>query len=471
MHEQPKSPPRFAAVGGGISGLTAAYRLQQLVPAARVEVFEASDRLGGVLSTNRTGELLIERGADSFITKQPWALDLCHDLGLADEIIPTNTVNRRALVLKGDKLHPVPEGFVLIRPQRIGPILKSPLLSLPGKLRLLAERFYPKPDGIDNPSFDDNLAHFATARLGREVFERIVEPLVAGIYTADATRLSISATMPEAVQVLRQHGTLWHREKTEAVDSSGARYGAFVTLRKGLSTLVDRLADQFPAENIHLNQNIKKIKRNGESWVLQADTEHGPYDGIVVAVPTPQAANLLTGFDSELANLLATIEYASSAVVTFAIAENQIGRPLDGFGFVVPRVENRRIVAASFSHVKFPDRAPTGTALIRVFLGGAVGLPVSQFTDAELTKIAFDELSRALRISGSPPDVHVTRWQQKMPQYHVGHVQLVDAIEDHVRGLPGIALAGNGYRGVGIPYCIRSGDTAARKIAERFVYE
>ena len=417
--------------------------------------------------THRQGKLLVECGADSFITKQPWALDLCHELGLADEIIPTNSTNRRALVLKGAQLHPVPEGFVLIRPQRIGPILKTPLLSWSGKLRLLAERWQRSPREIDDSTFDDNLAHFASERLGREAFERIVEPLVAGIYTADASKLSIAATMPAAVQAIRHHGTLWHRDTAASHDTSGARYGSFVTLRGGMGVLIDKLATSIEPHYLHLNQVVSHVSRAGDAWTITASSGemHGPFSGIVIALPTPQAAKLLGEIDSQLAELLAKIEYASSAIVTFPIPAKQIGRPLAGFGFVVPRVEKRAIVAASFSHVKFPGRAPDGMALIRVFLGGAVGLDTDQFTDSELAQIAFGELTSVLRISGKHSRAHVTRWNQKMPQYHAGHLQLVDAIEDRVRQLPGIALAGNGYRGVGIPFCVRSGDTAARKIA------
>jgi protoporphyrinogen/coproporphyrinogen III oxidase len=463
--------PRFAVIGGGISGLTAAYRLRQLVPAARVDIFEASGRLGGVLSTYGDGNLLIERGADSFITKQPWALDLCHELSLANEVIPTNSANRRALVLKGEELYPVPEGFVLIRPQRVAPILKTPLLSWKGKLRLIAERRHRRPPGIESPRFDDSLAHFATQRLGREAFERIVEPLVAGIYTADATKLSIAATMPDAVQAVRRHGTLWHRDKTAGEDSSGARYGSFVTLRGGMSALVDKLASHVSPEHQHLNQSVTQVGREFDAWSIRTSSgaSHGPFAGIVIALPTPEAAKMLADVDDELDVLLRKIEYASSAVVTFAIRQEQIGRPLDGFGFVVPRVENRDIVAASFSHVKFPGRAPDDMALIRVFLGGALRPEIVEQSDAELAQVAFVELAKVLRITGEPQSRDVTRWRGKMPQYHVGHVQLIDAIEERARQLTGIALAGNGYRGVGIPFCVRSGDAAARKVAERVI--
>ena len=269
---------RFAVIGGGISGLTAAYRLTRLVPDARVEVFEGSNSLGGVLSTHRQGNLLVEHGADSFLAKQPWAVDLCRELGLAEELIPTNTQHRRALVLRHGKLHPVPEGFVMLRPQRVWPLLRTPLLSWRGKLRMMCERWKPRPVGIDRGDYDVSLAQFATERLGREAFERLVEPLLAGIYTADAERLSIAATMPEILPLLRQHGTLWHRETSQESESqghadllaSGARYGSFVTLRDGVSRLIEALSAKLREENISRNRPVQSIEREGsDKWRLK----------------------------------------------------------------------------------------------------------------------------------------------------------------------------------------------------------
>lgn len=463
----PATSIKYAVVGGGISGLTAAYRLRQLQPHAQVDVFEGSDRLGGVLATLRDGELLIERGADSFITKQPWALELCQELGIADELIPTNTEYRRALVLRDSELHPVPEGFVLIRPQIEESIKQTLLLSDDGKQRILNERTLPLPTNINDPDFDDNLAHFATSRLGQEAFERLVEPLVAGIFTADADKLSVAATMPEAIGVLRQYGTLWHREPSQET-ASGARYGSFVTPRSGVGQLVETLAAELPENSIHLSTEIESIERHPDGrWNLKGANgkNFGPYAGIVIALPTPIAGKLLKSTDAELASLLSGIEYASSAVVTLAFSKEQIGRQLDGFGFVVPRIENRDIVAASYSTVKFVGRAPKDTVLIRVFFGGALRPELVELPDEELVRLAGDELGKILKITGTPWRTDVTKWRDRMPQYHVGHVQLVDALEERVDQLPGIALAGNGYRGVGIPWCVRSGNLAARKLA------
>ncbi len=465
-------PPRIAVIGGGISGLTAAYRLTKLLPQARVEIFEASDRLGGVLATHCEGDFLIERGADSFITREPWALELCEELGLGGELIPTNTGHRRALVLHYGKLHPVPAGFVLIRPQRLWPILKTPLLSWPGKLRMLAERWRLPPQDLDQEDFDDNLAHFATERLGREAFEHLVEPLVAGIYTADANQLSVAATMPEAITALREFGTLWHSDDADAAVASGARYGSFVTLRGGMGQLVAALAARLPGDAIHLNQSVVRISRDeqGKSRLHFADGSSSEnFAGVVLAVPAPRAAALMEKIDAPLAELLGEISYASSVVVSFAFHRDQIERKLDGFGFVVPKIENRDIIAASFSSVKFQGRAPAEMVLIRTFLGGALRPDLVDLPETELARIALAELTDILGISGEPTTVDVVRWREKMPQYHVGHLQLVQRIEDRAAQMDGLALAGNGYRGVGIPYCVRSGDEAARKLAEKLL--
>ncbi len=440
------------------------------MPDAQVDLFEASDRLGGVLSTLKHDDLLIERGADSFLAKQPWAVELCQELGLAEELIPTNSAHRRALVLRGGELYPVPEGFFMMRPQRRLPILRSGLLSWPGKLRLLAERWLSRPANIEQPDYDECLAQFATDRLGSEAFEQLVEPLLAGIYTADANQLSVAATMPEAIEVVRKHGTLWHRAPTadsSAATASGARYGSFVTLRDGMSRLIDELARRLPPATIHLNQPGNQLSRDDRgNWsVIVADgSSWGPFTGVVAALPASQTATLLESEDAALAMLLRRIPYASSAVVCLVFRQEQFARPLDAFGLVVPAVENSRIVAASFSSIKFPGRSPEDQVVVRVFLGGALRPELVDLSDDELQAIAIEELIPILKISGVPLLSEVVRWRNKMPQYHVGHVQLVDEIETRAAQLTGFALAGNGYRGVGIPHCVRSGNEAARRL-------
>jgi len=465
-------PPRIAVLGGGISGLTAAYRLRQLLPQAHLELYEASDRLGGMLYTHRAGDpenggFVIEYGADSFIDKLPAAVELCRELGLGDEIIPTNDEPRRALTLRGGKPMPVPTGFVQMRPEQYGPMLRSPLLSWRGKLRLLAEKWQPSPAGIERADYDESVTSFATRRLGREVFERLVQPLLAGIYTADPDKLSVAATMPTAIKAERQHGSLRRAALAshEATSTdSGARYASFVTLRNGLGHLIDVLVDHLTDVSVNLNHPILAVTPTSDHrWSVSPSTT--TFDGVVVALPAPHASGLLSTTDAELSDSLGSISYASSAVAVLMYRRDQISDPLDGFGLVVPTVERRQIVAASYSSVKFPGRAPADQVLIRVFVGGALQPELLEKTDAEILQLAQVEISEILGICGEPLRADLVRWQEKMPQYHVGHVQLVDRIENLVAKHTGLELAGNAYRGVGIPQCVQSGDSAARRLA------
>jgi len=462
--------PRYAVVGGGITGLTAAYRLSRLAPQATIELFEAGDRLGGVLDTRHYDGCLIERGADSFFTKYTWAADLCCELGLGDALLPTKSDFRRALVVRSGKLYPVPEGFIVMRPQKLGPLVCTPLLSWRGKLRLFCEPWIASPAELAQNDFDESVASFATRRLGQETFERLVQPLLAGIYTADPFKLSLAATMPEALAAEREFGSLRRAMKSGALASekaSGARYSGFVTPRNGLKQLVDALADQLPERQIHRNCPVGQIVRTeGKQWSLLTTNKEslGEFRGVVVALPTPCVATIIEGVDSQLGDLLRKIPYASSAVVSLVFRREHISHPLDGFGFVVPTIENRAIVAASFSSNKFPDRAPDDKVLVRVFLGGALNPEQVDLSEDALREIALIELRELVGLRSEPLLVDIAKWHEKMPQYHVGHVQLVEEIESRVEKLPGLELAGNAYHGVGIPQCVHSGEQAAKRV-------
>lgn len=472
MSSPSENRPRLAVVGGGISGLTAAYRLTQLLPNADVQLFEASGRLGGVLQTRRDGELLLEQGADSFLNKLPHAFELCQELGLADELIPTNEQHRRALVWHDGTLHPVPEGFVVIRPTSMWQMMKTRLLSWQGKSRLLAEPFLSAPADVDREDFDISVADFAKRRLGREAFERLVQPLLAGIYTADATKLSLAATMPEVITALREHGSLYRaavsQAQTKEANASGARYASFVTPRQGLIHLVQTLTDRIGREQIHLNSAVNALRRSDQGqWHLSVNQEESTaFDGVILALPAPRAAELVQDTDSLLAEGLQSIEYASSAVVCLTYDQADLTRSVQAFGIVVPHVEQRPIVAASFSSMKFPGRAPEGKLLVRVFLGGALHPKMVDKDDEELVSIAAAEMQLMIGAPDKPLSAHVVRWMEKMPQYHVGHAQRIAKIETRVAEQPGLELAGNAYHGVGIPQCVRSGDEAARRLAK-----
>lgn len=457
-----------AVIGGGIAGLAAAHRLIELNPALQVTLFEAGPRLGGVLSTEPRDGFLLEHSADNFITTSPWAVALCQRIGFAEELIQTNEAQRRALVVCRGRLEHVPDGFVLLAPRKLGPLVRTPILSLAGKLRLLAEYFVP----ARRDESDESLASFARRRLGREAYERLVQPLVGGIYTADAEKLSIQATLLRFVDMERQHGGLIRalREQAKASaneeNAAGARYSMFVAPRAGLTSLVEALAARLPTGTVRLNSPVERLERasDGQWIVRQVGGESELFDAVIVAAPAPQAANLLERVDGELSGDLARIPYAGCAIALVGYRRDQIDHALDGFGFVVPEIENRRILACSFSSNKFPGRAPDDHVLLRVFVGGARHPELLALDDADLRGLVCEELHDLLHTHGEPTLFEVRRWNSAMPQYHLGHRDLVARIESRVMAIPGLALAGNAYRGVGIPDCIHSGEIAAERI-------
>ncbi len=493
-------PPRIAVIGGGISGLAAAHRLAELLPQAEIELFEAADRLGGVLHTVKRSGFLIERAADNFLIKPPAGIELCRQLGLADELLATDESRRRAFVVRSGKLIPIPEGFFLMSPRKLWPLLTSPLLSLAGKLRLLAEPFIPRRRNIPlnpepstlNSQPDESIASFCRRRLGREVFEQLVQPLVAGIYTADPEQLSMAATMPQFLEYERTSGSLLRAtlfrtgrfsdqltddKKHSTNAASGARYGLFVAPKDGMTSLVGAVTNSLPRLRIHLNAPVSTIGLVNNQWRLEwnsaattAPIPQSPFDAVIVALPAYAAADVLQQCDAALADELAEIEYAGCAVVSLGFVRRQIGHPLDGFGFVVPQTERRRIIAGSFASLKFPGRVPEHHVLIRVFIGGALQPEMLKLPDAELIRIARDELAELLSIDGEPIVRDIVRWPRSMPQYHVGHLDRVARIEKLVTAHPTLALAGNAYRGVGIPQCIASGQAAAARIATNWKF-
>jgi len=478
------APPRIAVIGGGITGLAAAHRITELLPHAELALFEVASRLGGVLDTVHVERFLVERSADNFLTKLPAAVELCRRLGIADQLQRTDETRRRALVVRGGRLLPIPSGFFLMSPRKLWPLLTSPVLSLRGKLRLLAEplvrRRKPSPTGRGQAEGDESVAAFARRRLGREAFERLVQPLVAGIYTADPEKLSMAATMPEFLSYEHQHGSLLRATLTTAPlnspsadHASGPRYALFAAPEQGMASLVSALAARLPRDTINLNARIMQLHRQVDGrWRLDfgsnpqsAIRNPQSFDAVILAVPAPAAASLLVSLDAELAAELAAIPYAGCAVVSFGFTRDQIAHPLDAFGFVVPEIERRRIIAASFASLKFPGRAPADHVLIRVFVGGALYPERVDLPDADLRQLALDELTDLLRISGEPLVADIARWPNSMPQYHVGHLDRVARIESLTARHPGLALAGNAYHGVGIPQCIASGETAAEQVA------
>lgn len=468
--------PRIAIVGGGIAGLAAAHRIVELQPSCDLALIESADRLGGVLSTLHADGFQVERSADNFITTLPWGLDLCRRLGLSDQLLQTDARFRQTFVVYRGRLHKLPDGFLMMAPTRIWPLALTPLLSPWGKIRAAMEYFIPPRR---DPS-DESMAHFVRRRMGREAFERLVEPLVSAVYAADMERLSVLATLPRFREMEREHGSLiramrrQRRAGRETQRESGARYSMFVTLRDGLTAIVDAIAARLPPDAVRLRSPVAAVAPSAEgrgwqlSWAPAAAEAGGEsslrterFDAVIIAAPSGTAARLVRSFDPPLADELAGIEHSGTAIVSCGFDESQIGHPIDGMGAVVPAVENSPLLAMSFSSRKYAHRAPPGKVLIRAFVGGARRPELAEADPGELTRLVLDSIRPLLRITGSPCFVDVARWPGTMPQYHVGHRQRVERIESHVRRHAGLFLAGNAYRGVGLPDCIHGGETAA----------
>jgi oxygen-dependent protoporphyrinogen oxidase len=383
-------------------------------------------------------------------------------------LLETDASRRKALIVHDGELHPVPAGFQLLTPSQILPLVTTPLLSLGGKLRALGEYFVPKR----TETGDESLASFAVRRLGREAYERLVQPLVGGIYTADPEQLSMQAALPRFVELEKQYGSLMRAarelgggESAATQQASGARYSLFVAPRDGMQRIVDALVATLPAGCVRFNTPVTKVERTSHGWQLATgEREAEAFDGLIVALPAPQASQLFAATDAGLAADLGKIPYAGASVVVSGYELRQIENPLEAFGFVVPEIERRDILAASFSSRKFPGRAPERCVLIRTFLGGALRPDLIDRSDDELRAIVARELKQLLGVRGDPNLSLVQRWRGAMPQYHLGHVELVKRIFTQAGEHPGLALAGNAYDGVGMPQCIRSGRGAAERI-------
>lgn len=460
------TPQRVVVIGGGIAGLAAAHRLVELSrergTSVDVTLLEADSRVGGVIRTERTDGFVIEAGPDSFLTERPWGTALCERIGLTPRLIGTRGEHRKTYVVHNGELHGLPDGFLLMAPTQFWPLLQTKLFSWPGKLRMAADLVLPRGGG----QADESLAHFVTRRLGREALERVVQPLIGGIYTADPEQLSLKATMPRFLDIERDKRSIiwamWSEQQAAARrDRSGARWSLFASVDDGLQTLVDTIAQRLPEGVVRLGRAVRQIERD-EVWSISTeDGERFDADAVVVATPSHRSAKLLHALDAKLAGELEEIGYASSAIVTMAFDEKQLGRPLDGFGFVVPFIEHRAILACSYSSVKYEGRAPQGRVLIRCFVGGALQPEMLKHDDAFLIEAVRREMRDLLGIDGEPLLARVDRWARAMPQYRVGHLDKLRRIGALLEPHGSLFLAGNAYEGVGIPHCIHSGETAA----------
>jgi len=438
--------------------------------AYEITLIEAQPRLGGVIDTIARDGFLCEGGPDAFLSQPPEAAALCRRLGLGDELIGTQDAQRRSFIAWRGRLLPVPEGWQLIAPATAGALWRAPWLSWRGKLRMACEPLIPARRDDD----DESVAAFIRRRCGREALERVGQPMVGGIYTADLERLSLQAALPRWREMERRNGSLLRgvraqrsADPADAEASSGPRYNLFSTLRGGMATLIEALSRRLAGGATIRRDAETVVATPGRPCTIRlASGEALSADACCLAVPAPRAAALVRAVAPDVAEELTKIPYEPVATVHVAVRREDVGHPLDGFGFVMPLSERESIVGCTFASTKFAGRAPKDCALLRVFIGGALQRELVALDDRQLERLALDVLGRILGLRATPLWVSVHRLREAMPQYHVGHLDRVDTIERRTRSMPGLYLTGNAYRGLGLPDCIRQAEATAQQIVQ-----
>jgi protoporphyrinogen/coproporphyrinogen III oxidase len=463
---------RVAIIGGGVSGLSAAFALEERRRAGadvNYVLYESSPRFGGVLRTEHIDGCVVEAGPDSFVTEKPWAADLCRALGLGDQLIGSNDAGRRTYILTRGRLAEMPDGLMFMVPTKILPTALSPLFSWKTKMRMARELFQTR--GVAGQ--DESVAAFVERHYGPEMVDRLADPLLSGIYGGEAASLSVRAVLPRFAEMERTHGSLGRamlsaRNKMRAASHRPA-LPIFTSLKRGLQNLAETIVSRLTPSSLLSNASVQAVQPQAAGWLVSAGAQSGNYDAVIVALPAHAAAQVLQTACPELSAELVAIEYSSSITVGLGY-DREVRETLPpGFGFLVPRSEGKRLLAATFVHNKFPHRAPEDRALLRCFFAGANAENIWTFTDDQIVGIVRRELQQILgpHIAGLRAEPHFARvykWKSAMAQYGVGHLERLDRIERMRRQWPRLALAGNGYRGIGVPDCVRSGQDAVRQL-------
>jgi oxygen-dependent protoporphyrinogen oxidase len=456
---------RIAIVGGGISGLTAALALEEPRRAGAVEytLYESSSQLGGVLRTERIHNCIVEAGPDSFITEKPWAADLCRSLGLGDQLIGSNDAGRKTYILVNGRLVPMPDGLMFMVPTKILPTGFSPLFSWTTKLRMAQELFHP-PHAAET---DESVASLVERHYGAEMVDRLADPLLSGVYGGEAASLSVRAVLPRFAEMERNHGSLGRAmlaaRKKVPHGANKPPAPLFTSLKNGMQHLVETLVPRLNPASLAVNAPVHSVEPRTGGWSVSADLKSDHFNALILAVPTHAAAQLLSNASPELSAELAAIAYSSSITVGLGYGRDVRESLPPGFGFLVPRSEGKQLLAATFVHNKFPHRAPDDRALLRCFFAGSSAERVWQLSDDVIIAIVRNELQQILGLRAAPLFARVYKWKSAMAQYGVGHLDRLDRLERLRQQLPSLALAGNGYRGIGVPDCVRSGTEAAKQ--------
>ncbi len=458
-------------IGGGITGLTAAWHLNKQNPSLRITLLEEKQQPGGKIRTVHDQLFTIDGGPDSFITQKPWGIELCRELGIEDRMLPCNQDRQQASILYRGRLVPLPSGFRFSIPTRIMPLVRTPLFSASGKLRMMMEPFVP-PKQSDE---DESVAEFMRRRFGREAADRLAGPLMAGIYVSDPERLSLPATFSQFAEIERKHGSLIKAARKAVRIGLGDKSGSqpsgqamFMSLQNGMAELVKALLNRMSGTIIKTGMKARRIECSGGKFIVHAGSEQFTADHVVLAIPAHTASYLIDPLNPECSRLMNQIRFVSTATVALGYKDPFEGRvpPITGFGFVVPESEKRDILACTWSSNKFNARAPDKHDLFRMFMGGPWREDNAHRSDKDLIDLGRSELNELLGIRKKPVIRTIFRWPRANPQYDVGHRDIVTSIEEQLHTFRGLHIAGSSYHGIGIPDCIRSARRAADRILD-----
>ncbi|MBI3013243.1 MAG: protoporphyrinogen oxidase [Elusimicrobia bacterium] len=465
------STPHISVIGGGISGLAACHRLLELSrekkSPVQITLFESSWRLGGAIQSTQREEGILELGPDAVFMEKPWAWDLSQRIGLEKEWIGTNPDLRLSFIARKGNLYPLPVGFYLLAPSQFWPLLTTSLFSWKGKWRILREIFVP----AKKESGDEGFGSFVRRRFGDELWERVAQPLISAIYSGDAQNLSLEATFPKFLQWEKECGSVIRglqkqkRSQSQA-PTQGPRYSLFSSFSTGLQRIVEKLTEKIPSDSILMGTTVQEIAKTSDPKKLKLVGPHFEMetDAVCLALPATQSAQILRSFSPNLSSGLKKIEYNSVLTVNLLFKTEDVRRPLNGFGFVIPESEKKWIHGCTFSSVKFLQHGQKGKVILRAFLGGKNYEKSKTLNDKKLAELALKDLKELLGITAPPLVSVVCRHPNSLPYYKVGHLEIVKRIEEDLKSVPAIALAGNGFRGIGVPDCIHSGEEAAERI-------
>ncbi|MEI9967466.1 MAG: protoporphyrinogen oxidase [Terracidiphilus sp.] len=470
---------RVAIVGGGIAGLSAAYELEKAREAGAhadstldYTLYEARQQLGGSLASEIVNGAVLERGPDSFLTEKPAAAELCRELGLGGELLPSNDAARKTYIVVRNRLVELPDGLMFLVPTKLIPTAMSPLFGLRTKIRMGLDLLRPpRPSGGD-----ESVAALVRRHFGQEAVDRLADPLLSGIYGGDAEQLSAQTVLPRLVEMETKYGSLSRgmlaarkRMPTAAKESAGSKRAIFTALRGGMNQLVDGIVARIDPTSLRIGTQVRAIRKTTGGWSVGAGGAEEIFDGLIMAAPAWAAGELLAPVDAALGGELGDIPYSSSVTINLVYDEAKIGKLPEGFGFLVPAVEGRAMLACTFVHRKFLGRTPPGKVVLRAFLGGMKGEALLAESDETLVATVRREMAAILGAKTfsaevEPERVQVSRWRKAMAQYAVGHRDRMKRIAARVAELPGLRLVGNAYDGIGVSDCIRLGRQAAREL-------